>query len=149
MAKYKQPLSYPSNCCSKEGLDVMKGLLQVDPNKRFDFDEFYNHPYVQMALAENPPLNPEYDDDELDKKYVMVDFREIDGLTTNNEKFTLHLDFELASEYRKALSITTTDSGTINFPSMIFDFSDLKCRNEDRKVCKILKIFTFLDNIAS
>lgn len=120
MAKYKQPLSYPSNCCSKEGLDVMKGLLQVDPNKRFDFDEFYNHPYVQMALAENPPLNPEYDDDELDKKYVMVDFREID-------------DFELASEYRKALSITTTDSGTINFPSMIFDFSDLKCRNEDRK----------------
>lgn len=78
LQKFKYPLVYPVDI-NKDCLDLLKGLLQINPNKRFSFDQFYNHKYVQECLAENPPLDLSLLESEEEKKYVMVDLNEIEG----------------------------------------------------------------------
>lgn len=37
-----------SSNCSAECIDLMKRLLQVDPNQRITFEEFFNHPFLHQ-----------------------------------------------------------------------------------------------------
>lgn len=100
-------------------MDLLKGLLQVNPKNRFSFDQFYNHKYVQQCLADNPPLDPSLLEHEEEQRFVMVNLDQIEG-------------FEPSPLKKNSLSIKLTDSGHIKYLPVIFDFTSQKHRYEDK-----------------
>lgn len=45
-------LQYPSTVpLSRECKDLLERLLTYDPDKRIDYDEFFKHPFIDLAHA--------------------------------------------------------------------------------------------------
>lgn len=44
----KTRLSYPVNVASQGALHLLQGLLQVNPEQRMKFEDFFNHPYLDL-----------------------------------------------------------------------------------------------------
>lgn len=115
IAKVKQSVKYPSGYCSDNAIELLKQLLEVDPKKRLDLNQLYNHPYIQSSLREI----------EEEDKFVLVNFE--DYIPTSS----LHV---------QEIKLTTSETGFIDYPSIIFDHSHLKCRDDEKEVRVLLTI---------
>ena len=74
--------SFPTRDTSPELIDLLKGLLTFDPNSRFDFDQFYNHPYiVNIRNEQRKSSEPNVIQlSSLEEEYDIIDPLEIQGI---------------------------------------------------------------------
>ncbi|KAF0972122.1 hypothetical protein FDP41_009818 [Naegleria fowleri] len=82
-----RPPPYPNNPTVYPPLviDLIKGLLQADPNVRFTFEQFYNHPYL-VALRKEFGDNEEFNSQTLNP--AQEEYIENPNVVANNNMMT-------------------------------------------------------------
>ncbi|KAL0485239.1 autophagy-related protein ATG1 [Acrasis kona] len=158
----------------QQAVNLLVGLLQKDPANRLSFEEFYSHPYLGLgpihsdanvssnvlsAVETSPailpnqpvPIIPISPTGKLVKPpktspFVGATNLEYSAMHASQSSSGDDLSADKAKTKTNSMSsmVTMTKSGHIDYPSVIFDFTQLKCNNPTEldsivaleKVCK-------------